>query len=47
MTHPIIITVRNFNNDPYATFSFSVMTPQDAITALENYFGIINKKDQK
>lgn len=47
MTHPIFVTVRNFNNGQRASFSFSVMTPQDAITALENYFNIINKKDQK
>ncbi len=47
MAQPIVITVRNFNNDPYATFSFSAMTPQDAITALERYFNIINKKDKK
>lgn len=47
MKQPIIITVRNFNIDPCATFSFSVMTPQDAITALKNYFNITNKKDQK
>jgi len=45
MIGPIFITVRNFG--PYSSFSFSVMTPQDAITALERYFNIINKKDKK